>query len=282
MAENSQLYGEQLLDLEISYPEVNLEMEDDEEDGSSKRFAEKSGQISDFRFATALRRFGSVLIQKSQTPQMKKLKAGAIKEMAMHFLLETGVELTEKQIMKKVNNMKSRIKSKTDKKATGNRQICLNSGEKIFYDLLGAEENPAVSKVNYGVSVGSSAIALKRQSIGIISDDDEDILQSPVKAALNDSGTSNVLTESGQIAAGKSLPLQEKFIPPPSKVGRFTGKARIQPSEHRLDPDKLSNSQLQQKVLVKQFEVLEQQQRINDKLESVLDKAGDLLNRYLK
>lgn len=148
MEENRQFHENQLLEVEFAYPEVNLQVPNDDEDGLSKEVPEKSTQISDFHFATALRRFGSVLLQKNQTPQMKKMKSQAAKEMIMHFLVEHGIELTEKQILKKVNNMKSRIKSKTDKKATGNKQISLNPGERIIYDLLGAEENPAVTKVN--------------------------------------------------------------------------------------------------------------------------------------
>ncbi|XP_062533427.1 LOW QUALITY PROTEIN: uncharacterized protein LOC134202460 [Armigeres subalbatus] len=259
-----------VVEVEFAYPEVNLQVPNDDEDGLSKEVPEKSTQISDFHFATALRRFGSVLLQKNQTPQMKKMKSQAAKEMIMHFLVEHGIELTEKQILKKVNNMKSRIKSKTDKKATGNKQISLNPGERIIYDLLGAEENPAVTKVNYGVSVGSSSTAVMKRSSMIISDDEEDMLNSLVNVGRS---VLNVLAESGQIGSGKSRTSEEQKPQTPS--GCYKRKPR-------RNQEKLSNAQLQQNVLIKQCEVLEQQKRINERLEVVLDKAGELLNRYLE
>lgn len=111
---------------------------------------------------------------------------------------------------------------------------------------------------------------MKRSSM-IISDDEEDMLNSPVNVGRS---VLNVLAESGQIGSGRSRTSEEKQKPQ-TPSGRYKEKPR-------RNQEKLSNAQLQQNVLIKQCEVLEQQKRINEKLEVVLDKAGELLNRYLE
>lgn len=136
------------LEIGLTDADDHQTLQEDEADETVHDVPGKSSNISDLEFATAVSRLGSVLLTKNQTPQMKKKKSDAVKEIAMHFLVEKGLDLTEKQIIKKVNNMKSRIKTKTDKKATGNKKISLNPGEQIMYNLLGAEDNPAVTKVN--------------------------------------------------------------------------------------------------------------------------------------
>ena len=105
-------------------------------------------RISDVLFSTALADCGSALLKKAATPAMKIKKKKAMQEVIDYILLRKGVKATEQQILKKINNMKSRIKSKTDLKATGNKKIVLNEGEKIFFKLMGAEENPTVVKLS--------------------------------------------------------------------------------------------------------------------------------------
>lgn len=106
-----------------------------------------TSRISDVLFSTALENCGIALLKKSQTLAMKAKKKKATREMIDFILLRKGIQVTEQQISKKINNMKTRIKNKTDMKATGNKKIDLNEGEKIFYRLLGAEENPTVVKL---------------------------------------------------------------------------------------------------------------------------------------
>ncbi|KAL1488649.1 hypothetical protein ABEB36_014449 [Hypothenemus hampei] len=48
--------------------------------------------------------------------------------------------------MKKVNNMKTRMKAKTDKNNTGNKAIKMCEWEKILFEALQGDVNPTVSK----------------------------------------------------------------------------------------------------------------------------------------
>jgi hypothetical protein len=53
--------------------------------------------------------------------------------------------MTDKQISKKLNNMKNDVKGKADVTRTGNRPIKLKNWEKEFFELLDAESNPSLS-----------------------------------------------------------------------------------------------------------------------------------------
>ncbi|XP_021698172.1 uncharacterized protein LOC110681550 [Aedes aegypti] len=99
---------------------------------------------------------GKVLLEKSQAPPIKEKKKNAAKDMCIQLLIQHGIDMTPKQVMKKINNLKARIKAKTDRKQTGNRKINLNGPERKFFDLMGGVDNPSVSKRPYGVAVGSS------------------------------------------------------------------------------------------------------------------------------
>ncbi|KAG8326634.1 hypothetical protein J6590_035727 [Homalodisca vitripennis] len=56
-----------------------------------------------------------------------------------------------------LNNMKSRIKKKTDLKATGNKPIKLSKWEVQFLESLNEKENPVFCKVPGNTAVGVSA-----------------------------------------------------------------------------------------------------------------------------
>jgi hypothetical protein len=47
---------------------------------------------------------------------------------------------------KKINNMKARVKKKTDMKKTGNKRIKLCEWEKNFYNLMDADSNPTLKR----------------------------------------------------------------------------------------------------------------------------------------
>lgn len=49
----------------------------------------------------------------------------------------------------------------------------------------------------------------------------------------------------------------------------------------RPEQENLSTAQLHRLVLAKQLEALDQQMRVNTKLETVLDKAEEILNNYI-
>ena len=56
--------------------------------------------------------------------------------------------MDDKQILKKVANMKAQVKKKTDANETGNCTINLCSWEKDLFDVLRGGENPTI-KISY-------------------------------------------------------------------------------------------------------------------------------------
>lgn len=88
-----------------------------------------------------------ILLNKSQEPSIKakkeKAAAAAIAELkSLH-----GQEFTRTSLSQKISRMKDTVKKKTDKNKTGNNSIKLKKWEAELFDLLGAEKNPILGKV---------------------------------------------------------------------------------------------------------------------------------------
>jgi uncharacterized Fe-S cluster protein YjdI len=82
-----------------------------------------------------------VLLSKSQLPKIKERKAVAAKDLNTKYKELTGIELNEKQLTKKINNMKNDVKAKSDVMKTGNKPIILKDWEKLLLELSQAETN---------------------------------------------------------------------------------------------------------------------------------------------
>lgn len=87
----------------------------------------------------------AVLLNKSQVPGVKKQKTEAMARLIKQYQKKTGLKMCDKQVYKKLNNMKTDVKGKADKTRTGNRPIHLKAWEKEFLDLVDAESNPTIS-----------------------------------------------------------------------------------------------------------------------------------------
>jgi hypothetical protein len=100
------------------------------------------------QFVTILKKF-SILLNKSQTPVIKKQKKEALSAMSRACLTHFGENITESKILKKLNNMKTELKKKTDSKVTGNKTVKLKDWEKNLLELLEGKrgENPSMRKV---------------------------------------------------------------------------------------------------------------------------------------
>lgn len=103
------------------------------------QFKSQATRVSDLFFAEVIQKFGHVLFQKKQTPEMKQLKKNAVSEVMDYILVQKNITLSEDQIYKKMNNMKTRVKAK--------RHAKLNEGEKIFWNLM-TIENSSILNVN--------------------------------------------------------------------------------------------------------------------------------------
>ena len=73
-----------------------------------------------------------VLLDKSQLPDVKQKKARACDKFIEEYEKKTGTKMTKDQLFKKVNNMKSTIKTRADVKRTGNKPILLTDWEQDF------------------------------------------------------------------------------------------------------------------------------------------------------
>lgn len=91
-----------------------------------------------------------ILFDKRQTPAIKAEKEKAAKSLAEAYAKNTKEVITVKQVMKKLNNMKTKVKEATDFKRTGNKKIVLTDWQKKFYAIWNNEdvqgENPVLNK----------------------------------------------------------------------------------------------------------------------------------------
>lgn len=106
-----------------------------------------SFQLNDLNFVKVIESVGKCLLQKSQTPPMKKKKSQALAKVISVCLDKFGASLSEKQAKRKLDNLKSRVKQKIDRKKTGNLPINLNEADQLLLNLLDAEENPSMQQV---------------------------------------------------------------------------------------------------------------------------------------
>ncbi|KAG5891909.1 hypothetical protein JTB14_022660 [Gonioctena quinquepunctata] len=74
-----------------------------------------------------------ILFVKRQTPAIIAEKEKAANSLAEAYTKHTKDVLTVKQVMKKLNNMKTKVKEATDLEKTGNKRIVLTDCQKKFY-----------------------------------------------------------------------------------------------------------------------------------------------------
>ncbi|KAL1488085.1 hypothetical protein ABEB36_015453 [Hypothenemus hampei] len=113
-----------------------------------------------------------------------------------------GKNIDALKLMKKINNMKTRMKAKTDKNKTGNKPIKMCEWEKIMYEALQGDANPTVSKIPGAISCGVSETFL-------ISNPQKESLKRPALVLQNEAASSSSTSNSSTCL---SIPL-----PPPRK-----------------------------------------------------------------
>ncbi|XP_055632181.1 uncharacterized protein LOC129772418 [Toxorhynchites rutilus septentrionalis] len=128
-------------------------------------------------YVDVLEEVGKFLLSKSQSPPVREKKKTALAAMRQQLLIRCGLEFSGDQILKKINNMKTAFKEKTDTKKTGNVKIVLNQPQEKFYGLLGGVDNPSIISVPYGLAVGSKNIAMGKEEHDSSDDYDYNSLQ---------------------------------------------------------------------------------------------------------
>ncbi|XP_053699422.1 uncharacterized protein LOC128746397 [Sabethes cyaneus] len=201
---------------------------------AKKRHTNKSND----QYATFLDLLGEhagVLLEKSQSPSMKMKKSAALQKLSRKLFVEYGIDYSEQQIMKKVHNLKNRVKSKTDTKQTGGqRRMPLNPAERRFYDLLSGYENASVAEETLVMPVGEMGFNLYG----------------------NSEATNVYATNNGS---------QNKTAGSATTTSRATRSPRTQPSElvkleRTLLQEQLNLARAQHKLLLQQHALSIQQQ----------------------
>jgi hypothetical protein len=113
---------------------------------SSDEGAGESGTVSELAFVKTVKDLPAVFSE-LQNPEARKEKAKSLKEIKQRYVKNFGKDITETQVLKKINNMKTRLKKKTDIKRTGNKQINLKEWEQLLWDCLQGDSNPIITKI---------------------------------------------------------------------------------------------------------------------------------------
>jgi hypothetical protein len=118
----------------------------DSSSGSESEVPEqRSCSSENITFVRILRKF-PVLLWKSQLPAVKDKKERAKKSFLEKWTNNVGTDLTEKALMNKIQNMKSRVIGKVDKNKIGNKKISLDDWERDMLEILHVDSNPAICK----------------------------------------------------------------------------------------------------------------------------------------
>ncbi|CAH1365992.1 unnamed protein product, partial [Tenebrio molitor] len=141
----------------------------------------------------------------------------------------TGEKISVSQLLKKVNNMKTILKKKSDINRTGNKKIILRGWEQKLLELLeGENSNPSIHSLSEKTNAGP-------QNIATVENSEETIA---VEVAENDANLNH-----------KTYTFVHEI--PPKKI-RKTIVDEYETSEtHRL-----SMSELQRLVLLQQHKIL--------------------------
>ena len=109
-------------------------------------------QIKSEVFISMLKNYG-ILFEKSKTPGTMKAKGDALAGLKEDFANKLGIQVDAKNVMKRINNIKMRVKQKTDLRQTGNKPISLKEWEKKVFDMMGGHSNPVFNRLEGKFSV---------------------------------------------------------------------------------------------------------------------------------
>lgn len=113
-----------------------------------------------------------IVIDKSKIPSVVISKKNAWERISKEYSQTVGKPTNAAQLLKMFNNMKTKIKKKTDKKTTGNKPINLTDWEKDFLSLLHHEENPVFTKVPGSVAVYGNENCASSSGKGQVEEDE--------------------------------------------------------------------------------------------------------------
>lgn len=216
---------------------------------------EEEGPNVQLQFVRILQKF-PVLLNKSQLPSVKKEKSESLRQFCDIYRNTVGKNISEDQVKKKINNMKTEVKKKSDKNETGNKKLKLKVWEELFLTLITGNGNPVISRVPGGCSAGL---------------DNSGIEAEPVSKCYSDGSTNNESFSIANVYAS---------IPPavctPSAITQERGKNNNgtmglqkmmlkQRKRSKLpetaETENLTTSELQRLVLLEQLKLIRMQQQ---------------------
>lgn len=134
-----------------------------------------------------------VILEKSQIPRIKKGKDQAIEALIKKYEGTFGKPLDTKGFYKKMNNMKSRLKKKTDLKRTGNKKIKLLDWERKLLKAMEGESNPTVVQIRGAMQVGVIESRQREIQAGVI-ENSKDLLTMGTTSCTNQTEKLSVTT----------------------------------------------------------------------------------------
>ena len=121
---------------------------------SDSESTEKDNATTELQFIADEIANAPVILEKSQTPKIKAKKDEAIRNVTRKYEVTFGKTLDAKSFLKKINNMKGRLKKKTDLKKTGNKAIKLLEWEKKLLKAMEGDSNPTIGRIGGAMQIG--------------------------------------------------------------------------------------------------------------------------------
>ncbi|KAF5295039.1 hypothetical protein FQR65_LT10592 [Abscondita terminalis] len=201
------------------------------------------------QFVSVIEKF-PILLEKSNIPDVKRKKANAVSEIKGKLAVEFGIELNETQIWKKLNNLKTRIKRKTDKKQTGNRKIELKDWERRFFKYIEGEINPSICKVKGAISAGVRSCGMEVAEVSL----EQSEIQLEEHGSFITSGTGSVKTVDSDYAVpgtSKTSSMASRRV----NAGPLKNQKHKEKLPETEETKNLTTQELQRLVLLEQLQV---------------------------
>lgn len=199
-----------------------------------------------------------VILEKSQVPQLKRRKDESIATLTKKYQRIFGKPIDTRTLLKKVNNMKTRLKRKTDMKRTGNKAIKLCDWEKIMFKAMEGNTNPTIGTIrgamHIGIQEGESSLETRNQPT----------LQRDASEAVHDQASSSEIARPQPSEVTHERPCRTR-----SDVTMLPKKRKLATEKYETDETReLSTKELQRFVLLQQYKTsVVQQQYYEMKLE---------------
>lgn len=212
-------------------------------------------------FVSALQEH-TIVLNRSISSKMILAKANAWNCIKGKYERSIGDTVTIEQLKRILNNLKTEIKKKIDKTATGNKKVKLSEWEKDFVNILEKFENPIFKQVPGAISVGGGSSNETGLSLNL----NDSYKSKPSES--NESLTLNPSSSSSSCIFSTKNDNQEKIIKK-RKLRAYETKESVV----------LSTNELQRLVLVEQLDLIRTQKKREElklkKLEHELSKLRE-------